>query len=61
LAQKRRSGKEVGVEEVQRSFSLFYDADRSVKFVSEFEKKFIGEEGAVSLSNTNGADAMELS
>lgn len=61
LAQKRKVGKEVGVEDVQRSFSLFYDADRSVKFVSEFEKKFIGEEGVVSLSNGSGGDAMEIS
>lgn len=61
LAQKRKAAKEVGVEDVQRSFALFYDADRSVKFVSEFERKFIGEEGDVSLSNGTGGDAMELS
>ena len=59
LSQKRKA-KEVGIEDVQRSFKLFYDPARSVKFVSEFEKNFIGEEGTVSLAYTNG-DAMEIS
>lgn len=59
IAQKRKA-KEVGVQDVQRSFNLFYDANRSVKFVEEFEKRFIGEEGGVSLSVVNG-DAMEVS
>lgn len=64
LAQKRKA-KQVGIEDVQRSYRLFYDPARSVKFVAEFEKRFIGEQGAVSLSSqqTNGgsADAMEIS
>ncbi|KAK3060712.1 RuvB-like protein 2, partial [Coniosporium uncinatum] len=59
LAQKRKAT-EVSVENVQRSYELFYDPTRSVKFVSEFEKRFIGEEGAVQLSVTNG-DMMEIS
>lgn len=59
LSQKRKA-KEVGIEDVQRSYKLFYDPIRSVKFVSEFEKNFISEEGLVSLSHTNG-DAMEIS
>lgn len=59
LAQKRKTAQEVGVPDVQRSFSLFYDADRSVKFVSEFEKRFIGEEGGVLLGNGDGAEAMD--
>jgi len=43
-------------------FKLFYDPGRSVKFVSEFEKRFIGGEGNVTLSSANGtSDAMELS
>lgn len=58
LAQKRKA-KEVGIEDVQRSFGLFYDANRSVKLVTEQEKKFIGDEGGVSLSITNGEDAMD--
>jgi RuvB-like protein 2 len=59
LSQKRKS-KDVGIEDVQRSYKLFYDPSRSVKFVSEFEKNFIGEEGKVNLAYTNG-DAMEIS
>ena len=59
LSQKRKA-KAVDVEDVQRSFKLFYDAGRSVKFVAEFEKRFIGEEGAVTFSTANG-DAMEIS
>ncbi len=59
LSQKRKS-KDVGIEDVQRSYKLFYDPSRSVKFVSEFEKNFIGEEGKVNLAYTNG-DAMEMS
>jgi len=60
LAQKRKAAKEVGIEDVQRSFALFYDADRSVKFVADFEKRFIGDEGAVSLSTTTtNGDAMD--
>ncbi|KZF20554.1 TIP49-domain-containing protein [Xylona heveae TC161] len=60
LAQKRKA-REVAIEDVQRSFQLFYDPNRSVKFVTDFEKRFIGEEGGVTFSVTNGADAMELS
>lgn len=65
LIANKRKAKEVGVEDVQRSFRLFYDSDRSVKFVTEFEKRFIGEGGDVSLSvaaATNGAaDGMDTS
>ncbi|KAI9778416.1 MAG: RuvB-like protein 2 [Candelina submexicana] len=60
LSQKRKA-KEVGIEDVQRSFALFFDPGRSVKFVSDFEKRFIGDEGDVTFSFTNGTDAMELS
>ncbi|EER40429.1 RuvB-like helicase [Histoplasma capsulatum var. duboisii H88] len=59
LSQKRKS-KDVGIEDVQRSFHLFLDPPRSVKFVKEFEKRFIGEEGDVTFSYVNG-DAMEIS
>jgi len=60
VAQKRRQ-KVVGVEDVQRSFSLFYDSGRSVKFVEEFGKRLIGDDGAVGLNVTNGhGDAMEM-
>jgi RuvB-like protein 2 len=59
LSQKRKA-KEVGIEDVQRSYKLFYDPTRSVKFVSESEKNFVGEEGLVSFAYANG-DAMEIS
>ncbi|MCJ1302194.1 RuvB-like protein 2 [Hypocenomyce scalaris] len=59
LSQKRRA-KAVDIEDVERSFKLFYDPARSVKFVTEFEKRFIGEGGGVTLAVTNG-DAMEIS
>lgn len=57
LSQKRRA-KGVDVEDVQRSYKLFYDPGRSVKFVTEFEKRFIGEQGSVTFSVGNG-DAMD--
>lgn len=61
LSAKRRS-KEVSVEDVQRSFKLFYDQGRSTKFVTEFEKRLIGNAGDVTFSVTNGhGDAMEIS
>lgn len=58
LSQKRKA-KSVGIEDVQRSFKLFYDPGRSVKFVTEFEKRFIGDEGGVTFDVANG-DAMEI-
>ncbi|KKA17914.1 DNA helicase [Rasamsonia emersonii CBS 393.64] len=57
---EKRKGKEVSIDDIQRSYRLFYDPVRSVKFVNEFEKRFIGDAGDVSLSHTNG-DAMEIS
>lgn len=59
LSQKRKA-KAVELEDVQRSFKLFFDANRSVKLVGDFEKRFIGDEGGVTFSIANG-DAMELS
>ncbi len=59
LSQKRKVDK-IDQQDVERSYTLFYDATRSVQFVSDFEKRFIGDEGAVSLAITNG-DAMEMS
>ncbi|QSZ33738.1 hypothetical protein DSL72_005309 [Monilinia vaccinii-corymbosi] len=58
----KRKAKQIGIEDVQRSFALFFDSARSVKFVTDFEKRLIGDEGGVKLSVTNGhGDAMELS
>ncbi|KAL9073457.1 MAG: hypothetical protein Q9161_002878 [Pseudevernia consocians] len=59
LSQKRKAGK-IDQQDVERSYTLFYDPTRSVQFVSDFEKRFIGDEGAVSFAITNG-DAMEMS
>jgi len=62
LISAKRKAKQVSIEDVKRSFTLFYDAGRSVKFVAEFEKRLIGDQGAVNLGVTNGhGDAMELS
>ncbi|MCJ1427560.1 RuvB-like protein 2 [Sticta canariensis] len=58
LSQKRKA-KAVELEDVQRSFKLFYDAGRSVHLVAQFEKRFIGDEGGVTFSVANG-DAMEI-
>ena len=60
LASKRKAEK-VDLPDVERSYALFLDPGRSVKFVSEFEKRFIGENGGVELAVTNGEDAMEVS
>ncbi|KAI9800456.1 MAG: RuvB-like protein 2 [Piccolia ochrophora] len=59
LACAKRKAKEVAIADVQRVFQLFYDPARSVKFVSDYEKRFIGESGDVTFSVANG-DAMEL-
>ena len=59
VAQKRRATK-VDLDDVERSYRLFYDPKRSVQFVSEFEKRFIGDEGGVQFAIVNG-DAMEVS
>lgn len=62
LAQKRRA-KVVEVEDVERSFKLFFDPARSVRLVAEFEKRFIGESGGVDFTMANGngfGEEMEL-
>lgn len=62
LLSLKRKAKIVDIEDVERSFNLFYDAGRSVKFVSDFEKRFIGDEGGVIFSVPGGTgDAMEIS
>ena len=62
LISAKRKAKEIEIGDVQRSFALFYDQARSVKFVQDFEKRLIGDEGLVNLSVTNGhGDAMEIS
>jgi RuvB-like protein 2 len=78
LITQKRKDTEVSVKDVERSFELFYDPDRSVQvsiswactvqteltslqFVSKYEKRFISEEGGVTLSIMNGTDAMDTS
>lgn len=53
IAAKKKS-KQVGVEDIQRSFKLFFDPSRSVNFVSAWEKRLIGNDGAVEFSATSG-------
>lgn len=60
----KRKGRQVTVDDVQRSFKLFYDSARSVAFVAQSEKRLIGNDGAVDFSVANGhggGDAMEIS
>lgn len=60
LSHKRKTQK-VEIEDVERSYRLFFDPTRSVKFVEEQENRLIGEEGEVQFSITNGhGDAMEM-
>ena len=62
LSQKRKAA-EVGIDDVQRSYRLFYDPARSAKFVNVYEERFIGNQGAVSFAAapTANGDAMEIS
>ena len=61
LMAAKRKAKAVELSDVERSYKLFYDPDRSVKFVDQFEKSLIGEKGEVTFSITNGhGEAMEL-
>jgi RuvB-like protein 2 len=58
----KRRAKQVEVSDVKRSFELFYDPARSVKFVAESEKRLIGNDGIVDLTVTNGhGETMDLS
>lgn len=64
IAAKRKGGA-VEVADVQRSYQLFFDQGRSVKFLDAYEKRFIGESGAVSFGTgaaaATGAEAMDVS
>lgn len=61
LMAAKRKAKAVELRDVERSFKLFYDSDRSVKFVAEFEKRFISEQGDVDFAVATNGDAMEIS
>jgi RuvB-like protein 2 len=55
LIAAKRKARAVEIGDVQRSFGLFFDQGRSVRFVNEFEKRLIGEQGQVEMfvSNAN--------
>jgi RuvB-like protein 2 len=62
LISVKRRAKQVEIEDVQHSFQLFYDQNRSVKFVMDSEKRLISDTGSVILSTSVGhGDAMEIS
>ncbi|KAF4582066.1 reptin [Ophiocordyceps camponoti-floridani] len=64
VAAKRRS-KTVTVDDVQRSFQLYKDPARGVQFVTEMEKRMVGNDGSVDLTTTTStggtAERMDLS
>lgn len=63
IAAKRKAGV-IEVADVQRSYQLFFDQNRSVKFLQEYEKRFIGNSGAVKFEAAKpaaGGDAMDVS
>lgn len=61
LLSNKRKAKAVEIQDVERSYRLFFDPKRSVNFVSEQEKRLIGDEGGVDLTMTNGhGEPMEL-
>lgn len=63
LVSAKRKARQVSVDDVQRSFRLFYDPARSVRFVAESESRLIGNDGAVDFvlggAATNGAAATQ--
>ncbi|KIV92719.1 RuvB-like helicase 2 [Exophiala mesophila] len=60
LSQKRKA-KEVSIDDVQRSYRLFYDPARSIKLVTDFEKQFISDSGEVSFAvNENGTNGTSV-
>jgi RuvB-like protein 2 len=63
LIAAKRKGSTVEVADVQRSYQLFFDQGRSAKFLQEYEKRFIGEQGTVDLFAGGKAvvEAMDVS
>lgn len=63
LVSAKRKARQVSVDDVQRSFRLFYDPARSVRFVAESESRLIGNDGAVDFvlggAATNGTAATQ--
>lgn len=62
LISAKRKAKQVSVDDVNRSFQLFFDSSRSVKFVNDLEARLIDDGGLANLSTSIGlGDAMEIS
>ncbi|CCU80742.1 RuvB-like helicase 2 [Blumeria hordei DH14] len=62
LISAKRKATQVSIDDVNRSFQLFFDSSRSVKFVSDFETRLIDDGGSANLSTTIvSGDAMEIS
>ena len=64
LLMAKRKAKVVDLEDVRRSYELFYDADRSLEFVEKSAGRLISEDGKVSFAvNGNGGkgEAMDVS
>lgn len=63
LVSQKRKAKEVSIDDVQRSYRLFFDPARSIKLVNDYERNFISDTGNVtfSINGTNGSngDAMD--
>ncbi|AGO13021.1 AaceriAFL142Wp [[Ashbya] aceris (nom. inval.)] len=59
IAQKRKANA-VDVQDVKRAYLLFLDSTRSVKYLQEFESRYIDDHGRVDISTTGrNADAMD--
>jgi RuvB-like protein 2 len=60
IAAKRKAAA-VEVVDVKRSYQLFFDQNRSIKFLQEYEKRFIGDQGDVKFTAGPGSEAMDIS
>ncbi|KAL9626487.1 MAG: hypothetical protein Q9204_007262 [Flavoplaca sp. TL-2023a] len=61
LLSNKRKAKAVEIEDVERSYRLFFDPKRSVEFVTKQETRLIGDQGSVDFTMTNGhEEPMEL-
>ncbi|CUS14053.1 unnamed protein product [Tuber aestivum] len=64
IAAKRKSSV-VEVSDVERSYKLFFNQERSSQYLQEYEKKFISEDGSVTFAGgaatAGGGDRMEIS
>lgn len=61
LLSNKRKAKAMEIEDVERSYRLFFDPKRSVDFVTKQETRLIGDQGNVDFTMTNGhGEPMEL-